>query len=84
MININHLVKVSMVWISISYVICFLGVALFPSIRPQFMLYALHTNLDTGQNVMTLGTFISGLIIWNILTAIGVWLFAVLYNGMRK
>ncbi len=84
MINVNHLVKVSVAWISILYVVCFVGVALFPAIRPQFMMYALHANVDTGQNVMTLGTFISGLVIWDIITAIGVWLFAVLFNGMKK
>lgn len=84
MINVNHLVKVGVVWMSILYVVCFVGVALFPSIRSQFMLYALHDSIDVGQSVITIGTFISGLVIWDIVTAIGVWLFAVLFNNIKK
>ena len=84
MTSIKHLLKVSTAWISIVYVVCFLGVALLPSIRPAFMLYALHTSGgDFGQDAMTFGTFISGLIIWNIITIIGVWLFAKLYTAIK-
>lgn len=84
MINTNHLIKVSASWISIVYAICYFGVIMFPGIRPGFMRYGLHMGIDTGQNILTIGTFISGLIIWNIIAFLAVWLFASLYNGIKK
>ncbi len=84
MINTNHLLKVSSAWVSIVYVVCFFGVAVISPIRPALMMYALHMNIDTFQNVLTFGTFISGLIIWNIITVLAVWLFAALFNGIKK
>ncbi len=83
MINKNHILKVASAWISIVYVICFVGVAMFPGIRSGFMRYGLHTGIDMGQNILTFGTFISGLLIWNVVTLAAVWLFAVLYNKMN-
>ena len=84
MIDIKHLLKVSAAWISVVYIVCFAGVALFSGIRPGFMMYALHTNLNMGGNIMTLGTFLSGLVIWNIIAFLGVWLFAALFNSIEK
>jgi len=84
MINTVHLLKVSAAWISIVYVICFAGVALFSGIRSGFMMYALHTDINMGRNILTLGTFFSGLIIWNIAALLGVGLFAALFNAIKK
>ncbi len=82
--NTKHLLKVASVWISIVYIICYAGVALFPGIRPGFMRYGLHMGIDMGQNILTLGTFISGLIIWNIITLLAVCLFAFLFNKIKQ
>ncbi len=84
MINTNHLLKVASAWISIVYVVCYVGVALFPGIRPGFMQYGLHMGIDFGQNILTVGTFVSGFVIWNVITFLGVWLFAALFNGIEK
>lgn len=84
MINTQHLIKVSAAWISIVYAICFFGVAFFPGVRPGFMQYGLHMGIDMGRNILTLGTFISGLVIWNIVALFGVWLFAYLFNNIKK
>ncbi|MBI2355884.1 MAG: hypothetical protein HYV13_01590 [Candidatus Doudnabacteria bacterium] len=84
MININHLLKVAAAWISIVYVICYAGVAMFPGIRPGFMRYGLHMGIDMGQNILTFGTFVSGLVIWNVITLLAVWLFAALFNVIKK
>ena len=84
MINTKHLLKVSGAWISIVYVICYVGVAMFPGIRPGFMRYGLHMGLDMGSNILTVGTFISGLVIWNIVTFLAIWLFAALFNSFKK
>ncbi|MDO8601136.1 MAG: DUF5676 family membrane protein [bacterium] len=85
MINIKHLLKVSATWISVVYAVCFLGVAFWPGVRPGFMMYGLHVNgLNMGQNVLTLGTFISGLVVWNVVAFASVWLFGFLFNNIKK
>ena len=50
MINIKHLLQVAAAWISIVYIVCFAGVALFPTSRELFMRYALHSNIALGQS----------------------------------
>lgn len=82
--NINHLLKVTSAWISVVYVVCFVGVAMFPGIRGGFMMYGFHMGGYVATNVLTLGTFIYGLIIWNVVALLAVWLFAALYNGIKK
>lgn len=84
MIDTKHLLKVASAWISIVYVICYAGVAMMPGIRPGFMRYGLHMGIDTGRNILTFATFISGLIIWNVITLLAVWLFIALFNGIKK
>lgn len=84
MINVTHLLKVSAAWISIVYAVCFAGVALFQGIRGGFMMYALHTDVNMGRNILTLWTFLSGLVIWNIVVLLAVGLFAALFNAIRK
>ena len=82
--NTKHLLKVASAWISVVYVICFAGIVLLPGIRPGFMRYGLHMGIDMGQNILTLGTFISGLIIWNVMAILAVGLFAALFNAIKK
>lgn len=84
MINTVHLLKVASAWISIVYAICFAGVALLPGIRPGFMRYGLHMGIEMGRDILTFGTFISGLVIWNIIALAAVWLFAYLYNSIQQ
>jgi hypothetical protein len=84
MINTKHLLKVIVAWITIVYVVCFGGVALIPSVRPWFMQYALHMNVSMGENLINPTTFISGLIIWNVVGVLGAWLFALLHNNIKQ
>ncbi|OGE74543.1 MAG: hypothetical protein A3K06_02250 [Candidatus Doudnabacteria bacterium RIFCSPHIGHO2_01_52_17] len=84
MINIQHLLKIAAAWISVVYVICFIGVASLPGVRPGFMRYGLHMGIDMGSNILTLGTFISGLVIWNVIAFLAVGLFALLFNNIKK
>ncbi|MEP7162577.1 MAG: DUF5676 family membrane protein [Candidatus Moraniibacteriota bacterium] len=84
MSNIMHLLKVVALWVSIVYTVCFFGVLLFPSIRADFMLYALHSKANLGESILTFGSFLSGLILWNLLAALGVWLFVLLYNRIQR
>ena len=84
MIDIKHLLKVTAVWITIVYLVCFGGVALVRGIRPWFMQHALHMNASLGDNVITFATFISGLLIWNVVALLGVWLFAFLFTKLKQ
>jgi hypothetical protein len=84
MINTTHLLKVGAAWITIVFLVCFFGVLFFPNLRYYFPLYGLHMMVPMGANALTLTTFISGLLIWNIIVCIGLWLFAALYNTFKK
>ncbi len=57
---------------------------MFPGIRHGFMWYALHMNVYMGVDILTFGTFVSGLIIWNVVALLSVLLFAVLFNNIKK
>ncbi|MBI2475060.1 hypothetical protein HYV69_01410 [Candidatus Uhrbacteria bacterium] len=81
--NLNHLLKVTAVWTTIVYVVCFVVVAFYPPIRELFFQYALHTKIAVGTIDMNVGNFISGLIIWNIIDIVSVWLFAALYKSVK-
>lgn len=85
MLNSKRLYKVTLAWTSIVYAICFLGVWIFPGIRPGFMMYALHTKMyNAGENAISALTFISGLIVWDIIALIAVWLFVTLWNIIKE
>jgi len=84
MINTKHLLKVSSIWISIVYVICYAGVAIYPPVRNMFMKYSLHSDVAFRSDFFGIGYFLSGLIIWNIVTIAGVWLFAILSNKIKQ
>lgn len=83
MLNMKLVLATGVAWTTVAYVVCFLGVALLPDIREWFMMYALHTNINMGVSVLTFSTFLSGLIIWDILALLGLWLFVALYNTMQ-
>lgn len=84
MINTKHLLKVASAWMSILYVICYVGVAVLPASRTWFMRFALHADSPFMSGYFSIGYFISGLIIWNVVTVLGAWLFAVLFNTIKK
>ncbi len=84
MINTKHLLKVSSAWISIVYMICYAGVAIYPPIRSLFMKYSLHADVVLRSDFFSLGYFISGLIVWNIVVIAGSWLFAFLFNKIHQ
>lgn len=83
MINTTQVQKVMFAWTSIVWTICYVGVLLFPDIRSAFALYALHTKTTFGENVLTTTTFVSGLVIWNVVAYLAVGLYAWLSNRMR-
>lgn len=80
MSNTKNLQKATALWVSIVWAVCYLGVLIFPNIRATFALYALHMTTSVGENVLTYTTFLSGLVIWNVLAWLAVSLFAYLLN----
>ncbi len=84
MFDTRHLLKVVAAWVTLVYIICFGGVALIPGVRSWFMHYALHMSVNMGENVITFGTFISGLLIWNVIGVLGAWLFAFLHKKIKR
>ncbi len=84
MIKTNHLLKVAAIWISIVYTVCYAGVAFYPASRELFMRYALHSDIAYKSDYFGFGYFISGLIIWNVVVVLGVWLFATLFNNIKR
>jgi hypothetical protein len=84
MIDTKHLLKVAAAWISVVYVVCYAGVAIYPPIRVLFMKYSLHSEVALRSDYFGIGYFFSGLIIWNIITLAGVWLFAALFNKIKQ
>lgn len=83
MINTKHLLKVVLIWTSIFYAICFLGIAIYPSTRNLFIQYALHADVTFISDFFGFKYFISGLIIWNIVAIFAAWLFAYLFNRIK-
>ena len=84
MINTDRLLKATAAWTTIVYIVCFGGVVLLPGVRSWFLYYALHLDVSTGDNVTTVTTFLSGLLIWNVVALFGVWLFAFLQNAIKS
>ena len=83
MINTKHLLKVASVWISIVYVLCYVGVAMYPPVRSLFMKYSLHADASFGSDFFGFGYFVTGLVIWNVVAVLGSWLFAQLFNKIK-
>jgi hypothetical protein len=48
------------------------------------MQYALHMNVSMGENIITFATFVSGLVIWNVIGLVGALLFAFLHNKIKQ
>ncbi|MEK7094582.1 MAG: DUF5676 family membrane protein [Patescibacteria group bacterium] len=83
MTNTNHLLKVTSAWVSIVYVVCYAFVAMYPAGRIAFMRYSMHADVSFTSNYFGAGYFISGLIIWNAVALLAVWLFITLYKGIK-
>jgi len=84
MINVKHLLTVTAAWTSIAYTVCYVAVWLFPGVRDLFLTMALHAQVPLTSGPFTLGSFVAGLVVWNVVAAAGVWLFAYLWNTIKS
>ena len=83
MINQTRLLKVSVAWTSITYTACYLVVWLIPGSRELFLSTALHAIVPVTSGPYTLGIYLVGLIVWDLLVVVAVWLFVYLGNTIR-
>lgn len=84
MISTTRAVKIATAWMAIVYVICYVVVMIFPGTRELLLEYSFHFQVDVGESILSLSTFIWGLIIWVVIAAVGAWLFAVLAKYFSK
>lgn len=70
--NTTRALKVGVAWTSIVWTVCYLLVGLIPGLGPALLPYLFHLNLGSVENIFTIGNFIGGLVLWNIMVAAGI------------
>jgi hypothetical protein len=75
--------KIGLAWTSIAWIVCYLLVGLIPGLGPKLFSYLFHLNMGSVENIFTVGNFIVGLILWNIIVAAGIALAGVLSNYIK-
>lgn len=83
MLNGMKISKVAVVWATILYAVCVLVVGLLPSVYGLFSSYIVHFGTTVSKPEITFVSVLIGLILWNIVVFISVWLFVWLYNKMN-
>ncbi|QQG38257.1 MAG: hypothetical protein HYS26_01765 [Candidatus Kaiserbacteria bacterium] len=70
----NRTLKIGAAWTSIAWTVCYVGVGLIPQLRDTVLNNLVHTNVPVGANIFSLGGFLAGLVLWNVIVAAGIWL----------
>jgi len=70
--NTARALKIGVAWTSIVWIVCYLLVGLVPGLGPTLLSYLFHMNLGAVENIFTIGNFVVGLILWNIIVAAGI------------
>ena len=76
-------VKIGLAWISIAWTACYLVFGLIPGLSSTAMPYLLHMNVPM-ENIFTVGNFIIGFILWNVIVAAGIALAGLLSNFIKE
>ncbi len=82
--NTFRAVKIGLAWINITYILCYVLFGLLPVVRPSALPYILHLNVGPVENIFTLSNFIVGLILWNVIVGVGIWLVGFLANHIKN
>jgi len=82
--NTFRAVKIGLAWINITYVLCYVIWGLLPAARPSVLPYILHLNVGPVETVFTLGNFIVGLVLWNVIVGASIWLVGVLAKYIKN
>lgn len=70
--NTTRVIKIGLAWVNIAYVLCYLFLGSIPALRPTLLPYILHLNVGPVENIFTLGNFIAGLILWNVIVGVSI------------
>jgi hypothetical protein len=82
-VNTIRTLKIGLAWTSIVWTVCYLVVGLIPGLGPGLLPYLFHLNLGSVENIFTIGNFIGGLVLWNVIVAAGIALAGVLSNSIK-
>ncbi len=82
--NTARAIKIGLAWTSIVWTLCYLLVGLIPGLGPTLLSYLFHLNLGSAVNIFTIGNFAVGLILWNIIVAVGIALAGALDNVIES
>lgn len=83
MLNGAKIAKVTFVWATIVYLVCVLLAWLLPSVYMWGARNMVHFGMVTDAPTMTLAGVIQGLIIWDVVAVVILWLFVWLYNRLK-
>lgn len=81
--NTIRALKIGAAWITIAWVVCYLIFGLIPGLRPATAPFILHMNMGPMEDIFTVGNFIIGLVVWNIIVAAGIALAGLLSNYIK-
>jgi len=81
--NTTRTLKVGLAWVSIVWLVCYLAVGLIPGLVSTSLPYLVHLNMGSVENIFTIGNFIGGLVLWNIIVGAGIALAGALSNYIK-
>ena len=81
MMNVSRVVMVAVKWTTVVTVACAAFVWLLPDLTGQLTPILFHAMAATAEvRTLTLGSVLFYIVIWDVLAALGAWLFATLWN----
>ena len=81
MMNVSRVVMVAVKWTTVVTVACAAFVWLLPDLTAQLTPILFHAMAATAEvPTLTLGSVLFYIVIWDVLAALGAWLFATLWN----
>ncbi len=78
--NTMRVIKIGLAWTTIAWTVCYLLLGLIPGLGSAIVPYLVHMNVGAVENIFNFGTFIIGLILWNVIIAAGIALAGLLSN----
>ena len=81
--NTTRAITIGAAWITIAWTVCYLAFGLIPGLRSVAVPYLTHINVGAMENIFSIGNFIVGLILWNVVVVAGIALAGLLSNYIR-
>ncbi len=83
MLNGTKIAKVTLIWATIVYLTCVLIAWILPSVYSWGAGNLIHFGMVTAAPALAISGVIQGLIIWDVIAVVMVWLFVWLYNRLK-